>query len=135
LAKELGEARTKLRSADSSFSDLSYRMGTAFAFSNTVAENGVVFGSPELRVGPKAVREGFELETERSSLTWNPVYVAIAGSGDLGYTIGDYVSTGRGPSGAAVQRFGKYLTVWRRQKDGTWRFEADAGNSSPAPAR
>lgn len=134
LAKELAEARTKLRSADSSFSDLSYRMGTAYAFSNTVAENGVVFGSPELRVGPKAVREGFELETERSSLTWQPVHVAIAGSGDLGYTIGEYVSTGRGPSGAAVQRFGKYLTVWRREKNGPWRFEADAGNPSPAQA-
>jgi ketosteroid isomerase-like protein len=133
LPKELAEARTRLRSADSSFSDLSYRMGTAYAFSNTVAENGVVFGSPDLRVGPKAVREGFELEKERSSLTWSPIHVAIAGSGDLGYTIGEYVSTGRGPSGAAVQRFGKYLTVWRRQKGNVWRFEADAGNPSPTP--
>lgn len=134
LPKAVAGARMQLRSADSAFSDLSYRMGTGFAFSNTAAEDGVLFGSPELRVGPRAIREGFALDNERSSLTWMPVFVGIAGSTDLGYTIGEYVSTGVGPSGAAVQRIGKYLTVWRKQKDGHWRFVADAGNSSPPPA-
>jgi ketosteroid isomerase-like protein len=133
LAKPLADARASLRSADSSFSDLSYRMGTGYAFSNTVADEGVIFGSPDLRIGPRAIREGFALQTESSSLTWKPELVEVAGSRDLGYTIGEYVSTGRGPSGAAVQRFGKYLTVWRRQKDGTWRFVADGGNGSPTP--
>jgi ketosteroid isomerase-like protein len=132
LAKPVADVRSSLRSADSSFSDLSYRMGTAYAFSNTVAEDGVVFGAPDLRIGPRAIREGFNLQ-EASSLTWTPAFVAISASRDLGYTIGEYVSTGRGPSGAAVQRFGKYLTVWRRQKDGQWRFVADGGNPSPAP--
>jgi len=132
LPKLLAETRASLRSADSSFSDLSYRMGTGYAFSNTVAEDGVVFGAPDLRIGPRAIREGFALQTESSSLTWKPEFVAIAASRDIGYTIGEYVSTGRGPSGAAVQRFGKYLTIWRRQKDGQWRFLADGGNPSPA---
>jgi ketosteroid isomerase-like protein len=131
LPKPLAEARASLRSADSSFSDLSYRMGTSYAFSNTVAENGVIFGAPDLRIGPRAIREGFDLQTDVSSLTWKPQLVGVAGSRDLGYTIGEYVSTGRGPSGAAVQRFGKYLTVWRRQKEG-WRFVADGGTPSPA---
>ena len=133
LSKLLSDARASLRSADSSFSDLSYRMGTGYAFSNTVTEDGVVFGVPDLRIGPRAIREGFALQTESSSLTWKPEFVAVAGSRDIGYTIGEYVSTGRGPSGAAVQRFGKYLTIWRRQKDGHWLFVADGGNASPAP--
>ncbi|HEY4303438.1 MAG TPA: DUF4440 domain-containing protein [Gemmatimonadaceae bacterium] len=133
LPKPLAEARTSLRSADSSFSDLSYRMGTGYAFSNTVAEDGVIFGAPDLRIGPRAIREGFALQTESSSLTWKPELVEIAVSRDIGYTIGEYVSTGRGPSGAAVQRFGKYLTVWRRQRDGHWLFVADGGNPSPTP--
>lgn len=133
LAKALAEARAKLRAADSSFSDLSYRMGMGYAFANTAADDGVTFGSPELRFGPKAIRDALDLEAEQTSLTWRPVYVHVAGSRDLGYTIGEYVSTGRGPSGAAVQRFGKYLTIWRREKNGTWRFVADGGNASPAP--
>jgi len=104
----------------------------AYAFSNTVAENGVIFGSPDLRIGPRAIREGFDLQTEASSLTWKPQFVGVAESRDLGYTIGEYVSTGRGPSGAAGQRFGKYLPIWQRQKEGL-RFVADGGNPSPAP--
>jgi ketosteroid isomerase-like protein len=130
LSKPLAEARAAVRAADSSFADLAYRMGTGYAFSNTVAETGVLFGNPALLVGPDAVREFYQLRGDSSSLTWKPVFAAVAGSRDLGYTVGEYISTGRGPSGAAVQRFGKYLTVWKRQKDGTWRFVVDGGNGT-----
>ena len=132
VAKADAEARDAVRAADSLFSDLSYRMGTGFAFSNTVAPDGVVFGSPALLVGPAAVRDHYASRDAASSLTWRPIYAYVAASRDLGFTIGESVSTGRGPSGAAVQRFGKYLTVWRREKDGVWRFVVDGGSASPA---
>jgi ketosteroid isomerase-like protein len=132
LPKLLAEARADVWAADSMFSDLSYRMGTAHAFSNTVADGGVMFGAPELLLGADAIREAYSARPANSSLTWKPVYAGVAGSRDLGYTVGEYISTGLGPSGAAVQRFGKYLTIWKRQKDGRWRFVADGGNASPA---
>src|SRR5689334_17075170 len=129
--KPLAEATDKVRAADSSFSDLAYRMGTGFAFSNTAAANGVVFGNPQLVVGPDAIRAFYATQGASSSLTWHPVYASVAGSRDLGFTIGEYIATGRGPSGAAVQRFGKYLTVWKLQRDGTWKFVVDGGNPTP----
>lgn len=132
LSKPLAEATDQVRAADSSFSDLAYRMGTGFAFSNTVADNGVVFGTPQFVVGPDAVRAFFAAQGTSSSLTWRPVYASVADSRDLGFTIGEYIATGRGPSGAAVQRFGKYLTVWKRQRDGTWKFVVDGGNPTPS---
>lgn len=135
LPKPLDESRGRVRAADSLFSDLSYRMGASFAFANTIADDGVMFGSPALVIGPKAVKEYFDARGEPSSLTWQPIYASIAGSGDLGFTIGESVTTARGPSGAAVQRFRKYLTVWKKQRDGTWKFVVDGGNGSPAPAR
>jgi ketosteroid isomerase-like protein len=134
LPKLLAEARADVWAADSMFSDLSYRMGTAFAFSNTVADGGVMFGAPELLLGADAIREAYSARPANASLTWKPVYAGVAGSRDLGYTVGEYISTGLGPSGAAVQRTGKYLTIWKRQKDGRWRFVADGGNASPARA-
>jgi ketosteroid isomerase-like protein len=123
--------RARLRAADSSFSDLSYRMGVAFAFSNTVAPDGVVFGDPQLVIGADAIEEYFKARTGQSSLVWQPEYAWISASHDLGFTIGESTSTGRGASGAAVQRMGKYLTVWRRQQDGTWKFVVDGGNPGP----
>jgi ketosteroid isomerase-like protein len=134
LPRELAQARAAVWAADSMFSDLSYRMGTAYAFSNTVAERGVLFGTPELVIGPDAVREEYAARPATSSMTWKPVHAGISGSRDLGYTIGESVSTGVGPSGAAVQHFGKYLTVWKRQKDARWRWVVDGGSVSPARA-
>jgi hypothetical protein len=121
-------AAAAVRAADSLFSDVAYRLGLAVAFSGAVAPTGAVFGSPQLVVGPDAVREYYGSQDGGTSLAWHPVYASAAGSGDLGFTVGEYLLTARGPSGAAVQRVGKYLTVWKRQKDGTWKFLIDGGN-------
>jgi ketosteroid isomerase-like protein len=130
LSPALARARAEIRAADSSFADLAYRMGTAFAFANTAAPEGAVFGNSLLLVGPDEIKEFYSAQSA-SSLSWHPVYADVAGSRDLGFTVGEYIATGRGPSGAAVQRFGKYLTVWKRQRNGTWQFVVDGGNSSP----
>lgn len=131
LPKPLEQARANIRAADSAFADLAYRMGTAFAFSNTVTATGVVFGEHQLVVGPEAIRALFAAQQSTSSLAWHPVYTVVAESKDLGFTIGEYIATGLGPSGAAVQRAGKYLTVWKRQRDGSWKFVVDGGNPTP----
>jgi ketosteroid isomerase-like protein len=131
---KLAQLLTRLRSTDSAFSDLADRSGVAEAFAEYVAQDGAVFAGPELVVGPKAVRELFDAQAG-SSLTWTPLFAGGALSEDLGFTVGNYVSTGRGPSGAAVQRFGKYITVWKRQRDGSWKFMIDGGSPNPARQR
>lgn len=132
VSKQLADARADIRAADSAFADLAYRMGTAFAFSNTAAATGVVFGEPQLVIGPQAINALFAAQQTTSSLAWHPVFADVAESKDLGFTIGESIATGLGPSGAAVQRTGKYLTVWRRQRDGSWKFVVDGGNPTPS---
>jgi ketosteroid isomerase-like protein len=53
-------------------------------------------------------------------------------AGDLGFTVGNAVFTSVREDGAPVVRHSKYLTVWKRQRDGTWRFVVDGGNTRPA---
>ncbi|MEO7082874.1 MAG: hypothetical protein ABI442_18520 [Gemmatimonadaceae bacterium] len=130
VAKRLQEATAAVRSADSLFADLNDRMGVAFSFSNTVAPDGALFSGGRLLVGPDAVREFYDSRQPGTSLSWRPVFASVAGSRDLGFTTGEYVTTGRGPSGAAVQRFGKYLTVWGLRRDKTWKFLIDGGNQT-----
>jgi len=67
------------------------------------------------------------------SLTWTPVHADMAASGDLGYTYGTYVFTAKDKDGKPVISHGKYATVWKKQKDGSWKVVLDMGNSSPAP--
>lgn len=127
----VAEAEQRVRAADSLFSDLLYRMGTSYAFASTAAPDGVLLGEPRIVVGPREIQEYLDETAGQSSLSRQPLYAWVASSRDLGFTVGEYTITARGQSGAAVQRFGKYLTVWRRQSDGTWKFVVDGPNPSP----
>lgn len=125
-----------VRQADSAFALAADLQGTGIAFATFVAPQGVVFSGSELVIGTDAVRALFD-EQQRAggTLNWRPVYADAVPSGDLGFTIGESVFTGRGANGTVVQRFGKYLTIWRKQPGGEWRFVVDGGNLSPTPNR
>jgi ketosteroid isomerase-like protein len=126
----------QVRQADSAFALAADLQGTGIAFAQYVAPQGVVFSGSEIVIGTDAVRALFD-EQQRAggTLNWRPVYADAAESGDLGFTVGEYVFTGRGTTGTVVQRFGKYLTIWKKQPDGEWRFVVDGGNTSPTPNR
>jgi len=130
------EAARGVRSADSAFALAADLQGTGVAFASYIAPEGVVFSNSEIVIGADAVRALFD-EQQRAggTLNWRPIYADAAESGDLGFTIGESVFTGRGINGTVVQRFGKYLTIWRKQPDGDWRFVVDGGNASPTPNR
>ena len=56
----------------------------------------------------------------------------VASSGELGYTRGHFALTTTDPRtrGPATMR-GTYLTVWRKQADGSWRAEEDMITPGP----
>jgi ketosteroid isomerase-like protein len=126
----------QVREADSAFALAADLQGTGIAFASFVAPQGVVFSGSEIVIGTDAVRALYD-EQQRAggTLNWRPVYANAVDSGDLGWTVGEYVFTGRGVSGSVVQRFGKYLTIWKKQPGGDWRFVVDGGNPSPTPNR
>jgi ketosteroid isomerase-like protein len=70
---------------------------------------------------------------EGTSLTWTPIKADMAASGDLGYTYGNYVFKSKDKEGKPVTSYGKYMSVWKKQKDGSWKVVVDMGNSTPAP--
>ena len=130
------DAARQVRSADSAFALAADLQGTGVAFAEYIAPHGVVFSGSEIVVGSEAVHALFD-EQQRAggTLNWRPIYADAAASGDLGFTVGESVFTGRGVNGTVVQRFGKYLTVWKKQPGGEWRFVVDGGNASPTPNR
>ena len=70
---------------------------------------------------------------EGTTLTWTPIEAEMAASGDLGYTYGTYVYTAKNKEGKVVVNYGKYTSIWKKQKDGQWKVVVDMGNSSPDP--
>jgi ketosteroid isomerase-like protein len=72
------------------------------------------------------------LDQKDNHLTWMPVGADISASGDLGYTYGTFEFRSQDKDGKAVVDHGKYTSIWRRQKDGSWKVILDMGNASPA---
>ena len=58
----------------------------------------------------------------------------MARAGDLGYTTGPWEFKADIHDAKSVA-WGHFLTVWKRQPDGSWKFAIDLGISNPQPAQ
>ena len=68
------------------------------------------------------------------AISWQASKVEVARSGDLGYVVGTYEGAAKDAKGKLVTDRGKYMTVWKKQPDGTWKAVADMYSSDlPAP--
>lgn len=66
--------------------------------------------------------------------TWRPAHAEAARSGDLAYTTGSFQFHFTDPAGNAAVEKGKYLEVWRKQADGSWKMIVESFNSDePLP--
>ena len=71
----------------------------------------------------------------RFAFSWQTTKVEVSRSGDLAYSHGTYEETVNDPEGNPVTDKGKWVTVWEKQPDGTWKVVADIWNSDqPAPS-
>ena len=69
-----------------------------------------------------------------SAISWKVTKVEVAKSGELGYVTGSYDMT-YNSSGKPVTERGKYLEVWKKLPDGSWKCAVDMFSSDlPAPA-
>lgn len=119
--------------ADRAFSAHAERTDAAAAFEAFAAPDATLFpGTGDIARGPADIAARLRDCARVTRWRWAPVVASAAPSGDFGYTVGEAVIAPReGAPGATAHS--KYLTVWRRQPDGRWRFVADAGNARPAP--
>jgi len=123
------EVRNSLLAADRAFSRMSQAEGAQAAFVYYAHPEVVLLpaGGEPVR-GVAAVRAGFE--GFQGVLTWEPQDAQGAASGDLGATWGYYRLVRTDASGEETVSRGKYVSVWRRDADGEWRYLMDIGNES-----
>jgi ketosteroid isomerase-like protein len=127
-----GGALEAIRSADVAFSKDASKFGTGEAFGRYAASDAQIFSAPgEFISGPGAISQSFGAPTGKSSLVWHPVHGEVSDAGDLGFTVGNAVFTGEREDGAKIVNYSKYLTVWKKQRDGSWRYVVDGGSARP----
>src|SRR5262245_3682664 len=69
-----------------------------------------------------------------AQLLWEPRYGDIAASGELGWLTGPSTSINPARNNGAP-RYGNYASVWRRQRDGTFKVIIDVGINTSEPVK
>lgn len=113
--------------------DVAAKGGAGFA--EWFAEDGVALGNGVAPlVGKVAIEKSATWLPKDYQLTWTPTDGMIGPSGDMGYTWGHFEGHSKDANGNPVTTTGRYMTIWRREKDGTWKVVLDAGANEPADA-
>ncbi|HSS18724.1 MAG TPA: DUF4440 domain-containing protein [Pyrinomonadaceae bacterium] len=116
------------------FAKMSADQGTRPAFVAFIADDGVIF-RPNAVPGKQWFKEHPlppANSEKRPLLSWFPAVAGMARFGDMGYTTGPWEFRSDLHDDKAVA-WGTFLTVWKKQPDGQWRFAIDLGISNPQP--
>ena len=131
-APDLEAVKTRLLEVDREFSEMSLAEGTEAAFLAYMADEGTVYpykGAPiSGRENYQALLTQMDAAGVNTVLQWEPRFAEAARSGDLGYTLGTYRAVQTMPDGSEQIRTGNYVTIWKKQEDGSWKFVFDGGN-------
>ena len=118
--------KIKLLQTDKSFSDMSIEKGMKAAFIEYIDSNGVLLKPNKLPiVGASAIDYLIAREDTGYTLNWQPHQAFVSQSADLGFTYGVYALH---PKNIDTVLYGTYVSVWKKQDNGTWKFVVNSGN-------
>ena len=124
--EQLSQWKEEVRAAEKAFNDMAQEKGLAVAFEHFAAEDGVIRRSKKIVQGKAAIRSWYDKDVRpNETLTWAPTFIDVSQSGDLAYTYGDFTFTYYDTLGNEKQNKGIFHTVWKRQKDGSWKYVWD----------
>src|ERR1700691_6755503 len=87
-----------------------------------------------IATGKAAISKLIASDFSFGDLTWQADKAGVSKSGDLGYTSGRYIFSFKDPSGKPATDSGKYLTVWKKQTDGSWKVLFNVFNTDIPPS-
>ena len=94
-------------------------------------EDAVIYpaGAPAV-VGKEAIREFIHRSHSLPgfSVSWEPTQAVVSDSGDIGYTLGTTEFTVNDAEGKLISSRGKYVLIWKKQADGSWKCAVDILN-------
>jgi ketosteroid isomerase-like protein len=118
-----------MRETERNFARESVKIGRNAAFAEYFAEKSILFTD-------KWITNGKQYSNERKPapvvLKWEPEFMDIADSRDFGISTGPWEAQEYRPFTAPLAT-GYFLTVWKKEANGTWLVLLDGGSETPAP--
>jgi uncharacterized protein (TIGR02246 family) len=135
-AADAGAVTQAIEAANAKFADAMKR-GDTVAIADNYTEDAVVMpqGTASWR-GREAIRKGFGGMLSGAKVTEFSLKTEdVAIGGDMAVETGSYDETYVPTGGKETKDKGKYIVVWKRQSDGSWKIVSDIFNSDLAPPK
>jgi len=109
--------------------------GGGKAFASWFADDAVTLsnGKPAV-LGRGAIAAAANWSPKDYSLSWSAEGAQMGASNDMGFTWGHYEGRSKSPNGPDIVTTGRYITIWRKLADGTWKVAMDASANEPPTA-
>ncbi len=106
--------------------------GGGAAFAKWFADDAVTLSNGRAPVvGHAAIAADTKWSAADYQLTWKPDGGRMSPAGDMGFTWGHYEGHFKQKDGTPGVTSGRYMTVWKKQADGSWKVALDASNNEP----
>ncbi|MBF8248317.1 MAG: SnoaL-like domain protein [Bacteroidetes bacterium] len=120
----------RFKNIDAEFSKFSAAKGPLEAFLAYLVDDAYLMQPDQVVLsGQNAVFAQYGSFPKGGSLTWDPDVADCSSAGDLGFTTGKYWSK-RTVNNIPRTLEGTYMTVWKKQADGSLKVIADLGSPS-----
>ncbi len=116
-------SKSEIIQAEKAFAQMAKEKGIAVAFVAFADTNAVIKRGNDLINGKRSIKDFYFSRPQKGELQWTPDFADA--SGDLGYTYGQFIFSEKDSFGNEVKTKGYFHTVWKKQKDGTWKFVWD----------
>ncbi len=109
--------------------------GGGKAFASWFADDAVTLnnGRPAV-LGRANIAAQADWDPKTYQLTWTPQGAQMGPSNDMGFTWGHYEGHSKDQNGNPVVISGRYMTVWKKMPDNTWKVAMDASSTEPPAA-
>lgn len=111
---------------EKAFEKMAAEKSIAEAFYYFADESAVIKRQNDtLIVGKENIKIFYEKGNKNATVNWTPDFIDVADCGTLGYTYGKFAWRIKNEEGAVTEYKGVFHTVWKKQKDNTWKYVWD----------
>ena len=115
---------------EQSFSRMAAEKNARDAFMAFIADDGLLFRPGAVNGKKWMLEHPVPPSDKQPLLAWQPSFAGMAAAGDLGFTTGPW-ELKEDVKDAKPAGYGHFVTLWKKQTDGTWKFVVDLGISHP----
>lgn len=133
VSRTTASALRSMVDTELAFARMSAEQGPRQSFMAFIADDGILFRPRAVKGKQWMTEHPVPPSDKRPLLNWYPIVADIARYGDMGYTTGPWEYKADIHDAKPVA-WGNFLTVWKKQPDGSWKFAIDLGISNPQPA-